>query len=235
MGLVSGGVMGSYVVRRLRPLLVLCGVLAVAGAGYGGRLDLTSSEAMAAVAVLVGLVVAFGVLEPIRRSSGPTLGARPTDLATSAGAERVLDALDPIAHRRLDIGMTWPQLLVGPCGVAIVAVCPLDGPLELRADGVFDATNGSSCPGCGDSSDVAMAVREALGTSAVPIRRFAVVPAGATVSGEVACSGDITALSVSQLADALARGPVLSMDTVDAVFTRLARSVTGNPRPLSSR
>jgi hypothetical protein len=181
--------------------------------------------AAAVVALLVGSAVAFGVFDKQRDGTRGTLGLAP-DGRTSALAEHVLGSLDGIEHRRVELGAPWPQLSVGPTGVVVVDVCGLEGPVSLDAGGIRRRDDQRSCTRCDAALEAGDAARHALAPTNmdVPVRTIAVVAAGTSVIVADDARTDVSLITVDELADVLARGPVLPMPVVDATFAVLSRT-----------
>jgi hypothetical protein len=205
-------------------VLVLMTMLAAAGG-----LVMTGSVgsmlgAAAVVALLVGSAVAFGVFD---KRNGPrqTFGLAP-DGRTSALAEHVLGSLDGIEHRRVELGAPWPQLSVGPTGVVVVDVCGLEGPVSLDPGGIHRRDDRRSCARCDAALEAGDAARHALAPMKmdVPVRTVVVVAAGTSVTVGDDARTDVSLITVDELADVLARGPVLPMSVVDATFAVLSRT-----------
>jgi hypothetical protein len=180
--------------------------------------------AAAVVALLVGSAVAFGVFDK-RNGTRGTLGLAP-DGRTSALAEHVLGSLDGIEHRRVELGAPWPQLSVGPTGVVVVDVCGLEGPVALDSGGIRRRDDRRSCTRCDAALEAGDAARRALAPTKmdVPVRTIAVVAAGTSVTVADDARTNVSLITVDQLADVLARGPVLPMPVVDATFAVLSQT-----------
>lgn len=210
--------------RAGRLVLVLCGVAAIVAAAQATGSLTTTLEVAAVVAVLIGAAVAFGALD----RSGTSSDDEMPDERTMATAGRALDSLDRIEHRRLDLGTPWPQLLVGPTGVAVVEVCDLDGPLVVGGTGVRRADDRHPCARAVAALEASETARRALGASGqvVPVRTILAVPPRTQVTLRLDSPQEMVVVPVDELVDALVRGPVLPMGRVDAAFALLARTVT---------
>lgn len=171
-------------------------------------------EVLAATGVLVGLGVAFGLADrgPSARPRGRGSARRRRTreaLVTpelSASLEEQLRALDPVEHRRLDLGSPWPTVVVGPTGVTVVAVADRVGPgavARLR--------------------DVLLEVRRLavtqVGERPIAVRALLVVPDHEVPAAE---QGDVRAVAVADVAGVVARGPIVPMTTVTTVFAQLS-------------
>lgn len=176
------------------------------------------------VALLLGSAVAFGGFDRHERPDRSD-GLAP-DGRTAALAEHVLASLDRIEHRRVELGTPWPQLSVGPTGVVVVDVCGVEGPVLLDATGVHRRDDRRSCRRCDAVFQAGDAARGALAATAagVPVRTIAVVAPGTSVTIALDAPADVSLMTVDELADALTRGPVLPMATVDAAFAVLSRT-----------
>lgn len=216
-------------------LLVLGTVLLVVG---GRRSPLTSIvEVLAAIAILVGMAVALGVFDGNGRRRGRAGPARPTPPVPSpvaAVAQACLDDLDRIEHRRLELGEPWPQVVVGPTGVVLVEVCGTEGLAAPPGDVVARApvSVADRCPRCGAARTSTTWLREVVagipGAATVPVRSVVLVASAAAGACGDQRAG-VAVLPADRLADELARGPVLPMATVDAVFAGLARQLSTTP------
>jgi len=178
----------------------------------------------AVVVLLLGSVVAFGVVDGHEPADGAD-GQAP-DGRTAALAEHVLGSLDGIEHRRVELGRPWPQLSVGPTGVVVVDVCGLEGPVVLDATGIRRRDDQRGCARCRAACAAGHTARRALATSGaqVPVRTIAVVAAGTSVTVALDAPTETLLISVDELADTLARGPVLPMAVVEASFALLSRT-----------
>ena len=198
-------------------------VAGMAGFVSGGSMGSTFGAA-AVSALLVGSAVAFGAFDgspETRREVGLAPDGR-----TSALAEHVLGSLDGIEYRRVSLGAPWPQLSVGPTGVVVVDVCGLEGPLALDARGIHRRDDPASCVRCDAALMAGRTARHALAPTHrnVPVRTITVVAAGTEVTVAEDAPADVSLITVDQLADMLARGPVLPMPVVDESFALLTRS-----------
>lgn len=162
-------------------------------------------EVLAITGLLVGLGVAFGVLDrgpsaPLRRRY-----ADPTP-ELSATVEAQLRALDPVEHRRLDLGAPWPTVVIGPTGVTVVAVASqVDVTSERRLRDVLHQVRGLT--------------HARIDERTVEVRALLVVPDHLV---PLTRGGEVQAVPVGELSDAVARGPLLPMATVTALFDRLS-------------
>lgn len=179
-----------------------------AGVGAGA---LWVFEVLAATGLLIGLGAAFGVFE--RELPGPRDGfpggrfaARQAAPELSASVEEQLQALDPVEHRRLDLGSPWPAVVIGPTGVTIVAVADRVGADHLAR-----------------LRDIMVQIRRSTRAQQqerrIVVRALLVVPDG-EVPG--AASAEVRVIPVADVAGAVAGGPILPMSTVTAVFSRLS-------------
>jgi len=203
---------------RLAAVVVLGGIVAAVAAGSDGV-----GTTIEILVVLGLLAVSLVLVSPPRRRPWQTAGA---DRAIAAVTTAAIDALDRVEHRRVDLGAPWPQMVVGPTGVSIVALCSLHGSVHVSRDGVQALGTDGPPVMCQTAARAALAAREVLetveGGDNVPIRVLAVVPAGTRVSRDPGLEGAIDAVPADRLSDRLARGPVLPMALVERSFTRLA-------------
>ncbi len=204
-------------------MLVVTAVAAAVALVTSGSIASTFGSA-AIVVLLMGSAVAFGAFD----GHGPAEGADglAPDGRTTALAEHVLGSLDGIEHRRVELGRPWPQLSVGPTGVVVVDVCGLEGPVVLDATGIRRRDDQRSCARCRAACAAGHAARRALAGSGaqVPVRTIAVVAAGTSVTVAIDAPAETLLINVDELADTLARGPVLPMAVVDASFALLSRT-----------
>jgi hypothetical protein len=190
------------------------GIVALGVLGWAAPRGVT---ALVEVAVLLGVLVGVFVTFGGSLRSGPTRTgdpAGPPDPDVAAAAAAVLDRLDGIEHRRLDLGHPWPAIVVGPSGVHLVDVCPMVADVAR-----CPSADAGRCRRCEASARILSRVRRAveeLGPDrAIPVSAVAVV--GDTCSGSAA-GGSVQLVPAHRLQDTLARGPVLPMATVDAAF-----------------
>jgi hypothetical protein len=191
------------------------GIVALGVLGWAAPRGVTTLvEVAVLLGVLVGVFVTFG---GSLRSGPPRTADRapgPPDPDVAAAAAAVLDRLDGIEHRRLDLGHPWPAIVVGPSGVHLVDVCPTVDDVAHCASADADR-----CRRCEASARILSRVRRAveeLGPDrAIPVSAVAVV--GNACSGPAA-GGSVQLVPAHRLQDTLARGPVLPMATVDAAF-----------------
>jgi hypothetical protein len=166
-------------------------------------------EVLAATGLLVGLGVAFGAFD--RGPSTPRgqrRGGHEAQVSPelTASVEAALRALDPVEHRRLDLGSPWPTVVVGPTGVTVIAVGGKVGAsTATRAHEIL--------------VQVRRATRRHAGDRPIAVRALLVVPDD-QVPAEPG-QADVRAVSVADLADVVTRGPIVSMATVAALFTEL--------------
>lgn len=172
-------------------------------------------ELLAATGLLVGLGAAFGAFDrgPLRRVRSArrrrrsATGEPQVDPALSASVEAQLATLDAVEHRRLDLGAPWPTVVVGPTGVTVVDVAGrVSGDTVARLRDVVVEVH-------------RLTRTHAAGGRPIAVRALLVVP-----DHEVAptVAQDVTAVAVADLAGALARGPIVPMATVTALFARLS-------------
>jgi 8-oxo-dGTP pyrophosphatase MutT (NUDIX family) len=156
----------------------------------------------------------------------------PPDRSTALQTAAALTRLDGIEHRVMELGEPWPQLVVGPTGATVLDVCRIDGPVEVVADGVRDGIREVSCGRCDAAALAATAVRETFEQAglAVPVRTVTVMPSGTSIVVAADAPCDVVVITIEDLGDVLARGPVLPMTTVDAAFARAARTLTTDAR-----
>ncbi len=211
-------------------VVAVVGVVAAAALATTGSIGWTVGSA-AVVTMLMGSTAAFGVFDGRERRDRPE-GLAP-DARTAALAEHVIGSLDRIEHRRVELGAPWPQLSVGPTGVVVVDVCGVEGPVLLDATGIRRRDDRRSCRRCDAALQAGHAARRALAPCApgVPVRTIAVVARDTSVTIGLDAPSDVSLITVDELADALTRGPVLSMATVEAAFAVLSRTaVAPGPR-----
>lgn len=205
--------------------MVLASALSVTVAfGLAATDSSTSALELGAVgALLVGSAVAFGGLDDRRRSREAGLAP---DRRIAALAAQVLGSLDGIEHRRVELGRPWPQLSVGPMGVAVVDVCGLEGPLVLDGRGISRRDDHLTCDRCSAARAAGDAALRELAPRVpqVPVRTIAVVAAGTEVSLGPDAPCGVSVVTVDELADTLARGPLLPMPVVEASFELLSRT-----------
>ncbi|MEX0836360.1 MAG: hypothetical protein WD010_09730, partial [Nitriliruptor sp.] len=117
MGSVRGrGAHGVAIAASAAAVVAVSAV--VAGLGAGSSLVF---ETLALSGVILGIAVAFGGLDrdllvrSTRRREWGHPEVTPSSLASAVTAR--LDALDPVEHRRLELGTPWPTVVIGPTGV----------------------------------------------------------------------------------------------------------------------
>jgi hypothetical protein len=219
-------------VRRALEAAVVIGALVWAGS----RGPATVLEVLVVLGVLYGGTVTLGGL--VGRSTG---GRRRTgrgcvDPAAVVAVGRVLDGLDRIEHRRVDLGRPWPAVVVGPTGVHLVGICSCCHEVARRpaAAGVRLARPPEApCATCARGPRLTEHIRRAVadldGSRPIPVRTLLVVPGSRPRPGGAASPGaDEHGLVVApeQLHDALVRGPVLPMAAVDQAYGALRSLVT---------
>lgn len=184
--------------------LAVSGVAAVLGARAAGTL---AFELLASVGLLLGLGVAFGGLDRRwrRHRASRRLASAHTSSELAAEVEARLRRLDPVEHRRLELGAPWPSVIVGPTGVHVVAVADGDGRaaaarLEQVHDGVVDL--------------LAADHRRHVAT----VRALLVVPTGGRPR---AVAAPVRTVLAEELDDTLARGALLPMAAITDLFQRL--------------
>ena len=209
--------------RRSGAAVLAVTALAAVGLVTSGTIGPTVGSATLVV-LLTGSAIASGAFDGTDASDGRD-GLAP-DGRTAALAEHVLNSLDGIEHRRVELGRPWPQLSVGPTGVVVVDVCGLEGPVVVDADGIRRRDDQRSCVRCHAVLAAGNAARRALAASAaqVPVRTIAVVAPGTSVTIALDAPAEVSVMPVDELADALARGPVLPMAVVEAAFAVLSRT-----------
>ncbi|WP_157041529.1 hypothetical protein [Nitriliruptor alkaliphilus] len=188
--------------------VVVSASVIAAGIGSG---SLWVFELLAATGLLVGLGAAFGAFDrgPLRnaRRLRSARGELQVDAGLSASVEAQLRSLDAVEHRRLDLGAPWPTVVVGPTGVTVVDVAGrVSGDTVARSREVL-----------GEVRRLTRA--HAAGGRPIAVRALLVVP-----DHEVAptVAQDVTAVAVADLAGAVARGPIVPMATVTALFAQLS-------------
>jgi hypothetical protein len=166
-------------------------------------------EVVAMLGIVVGLAVAFGGLDlrAARRRTRRRLhvGSSAVPRVARVTAE-LLDGLDPVEHRRLDLGDPWPVVIVGPTGVNVVAVASDHHPAaDVRRLGeVLGA--------------VASAVAALPAHRGVDVRGLLVVERGRGPS----TPADVQTVTPDQLVSVIGHGSLVPMATVTAVFVRLS-------------
>lgn len=205
--------------RRLSAA-VAAGVLVTAGWWLAlARVEAVPSLPLLAPAAGLCTALAVGLL----LAGGGRSAAGTAPLATAAEAQ--LDRLDLLERRILSLGDPWPQVVVGPTGVFVVA---------LGADGsgvtLGDEAVATDHAGLGT---LVAAVRRRLGTPAepdqdrLPVRGVRVVDDAAASAADPASDPDIEWVPVDGLAAHLADGPVSSMAAVERATRRLSGPGTG--------
>lgn len=189
-------------------------------------------EVLVLIGVLAGLTVSLR--GPRRRSRAPAPAAAPPpdpDVAGAAGA--VLERLDRIEHRRVELDGSWPAIVVGPTGIHLVDVCP---PATSHGGCAVAGSSAEGCPRCEHNARTAQLLQRTVDEldlgRGVPVRPLAVVAAAPPEapalrepgSVETAPVGPVPVeiVPVDRLHDALVRGPVLPMATVERAFRALA-------------
>jgi hypothetical protein len=173
-------------------------------------------EIAVGLGIVVGLVVAFGGLDRgklrwrrARRREDQAAAAPWLTRATASQLER----LDPVEHRRLDLGAPWPVVVVGPTGVSVVAVAGGD----LR----------TSTARLTDIVEVVSAVTAELRPERhVDVRGLLVVAPGRTPVTPAA----VQAITPAQLGAAVSHGSLVPMATVTALFARLSGALAPDLR-----
>lgn len=208
-----------------RVAVVLCGVVAIVATAEATGSLATTLEVAAVSAVLIGVAVAFGALD---RSGRPRRDVDQVDERTTTLATAGIESLDRIEHRRIELGGPWPQLLIGPTGVALVDVCEIEGPLVVDGAGVHGRDDRRPCNRCVSAVRASEVARRELTAAAqsVPVRTVVAVAPGTVVTVRVDAGHDVIVVPADELADVLTRGPVLPMDRVDAAFALMTRTVT---------
>jgi hypothetical protein len=192
-------------------------VAVVAAVAIGAGANLWIFEVLAAVGALVGVGLAFGLLDrsPFASRRGrmrTAVPSAPPELSAQVTAQ--LAALDPVEHRSLALGAPWPTVVVGPTGVRVVTVAGTPDAAVLHAlDGVVAQVR-----------EVAFPDLDVTGVLVVP------TPARWTRHGAVQVIGH------DQLADVLARGPLVPMPVVVRVFARVSARLAPDLRdPAATR
>jgi hypothetical protein len=165
-------------------------------------------EVVAMLGIVVGLAVAFGWMD--RRAGRPRTRRRlyvgsvaAPGLAQATAAQ--LEKLDPVEHRRLDLGDPWPVVVVGPTGVSVVAVAgDRQGADVRRLEEILGA--------------VASAVATLPGDRAVDIRGLLVVERGRGPT----TTTQVQPVTPDQLVAVIGHGSLVPMATVTALFARLS-------------
>jgi hypothetical protein len=186
---------------------------------------------IAVIEVLVLLAVVAGLSVTLRRPARdrvliPLSRAAP-DPEVAAATVAVLESLDGIEHRRVEIGYPWPAVVVGPTGIHLVDVCPFAaGPGACAAPLEWP---GEGCARCLRNASIAGLIERTVtgledGGRHVPVRTLAVVGMGSSEASAAvpAVSDAVTIVPVDRLADALARGPLLPMAVVERAYRSLA-------------
>jgi hypothetical protein len=187
--------------------VVVAAAVIAAGLGAGA---LWIFEVLAAVGLLVGLGAAFGVFDRrgrARRRRGHRTLLHPTaSRRLSDAVDTQLGTLDPVEHRRLDLGDPWPAVIVGPTGVTVVAVSDRVSPAVVHR-----------------AREVLVEVRR-IAAAQPRRRRVAVAAVLVLPDADVppAPDPDVATVGVSDLHDVLARGPLVPMATVVALYTQLS-------------
>lgn len=185
-------------------------VLAVSAIAAGvGTGALWVFEVLAGAGLLVGLGAAFGLFDrasvslPLRSVPDPQLTPE-----LSAAVEARLRALDPVEHRRLDLGSPWPTVVVGPTGVTVISAAGRVSPATVHP--LVDVLE-----------EVHLLTRMRPVGRPLAVRALLVVP-----DHEVRAIGpveiDVRAVAVHDLAGALSRGPIVPMATVTDLFAQLS-------------
>lgn len=181
-------------------------VIAVADIVGGG---LWVFEVLAAFGLFTGLAIAFGFLDrrPRRRLARATGTSADIPVGLASEVQERLARLDPVEHRRLEVGSPWPTVVVGPTGVDVVTVAA-----------VADA----DAAGVGRLAAIVSAVRDLLGGLDVEVTGSLVV---ARPHGRVTGVGDVRVVDVDQLGEVLSSGRLVTMPVVAEVFRRLSGSL----------
>lgn len=203
--------MARVVVVAVVALVVASALIA---AGFG-LVPPRAFEVLAGIGLLVGVGAAFGAFDRknswmrARRDRERRAHAASRPLAAAVDAQ--LRAVDPVEHRRLDLGEPWPVVLVGPTGVTVVAVAD-----RVVAGGVAQVQR------------VAEVVRE-VAASHRGVRPVAVTAVLVLPETQLAISAldpspliGVSTVGVGDLPDVLTRGPLVPMATVIALFAQLA-------------
>jgi hypothetical protein len=172
-------------------------------------------EVLAGVGLLVGVGAAFGAFdlrgERARRWTGHARRRPVASRSLTEAVDAQLHTLDQVEHRRLDLGDPWPVVIVGPTGVTVVAVADRIGVRTVAR-----------------AREVAEVARD-LAAARPSQRRVAVATVLVLPDGQAAppplerarLTG-IATVGVRDLPDVLARGPLVPMATVIAIFAQLS-------------
>jgi hypothetical protein len=192
----------------------------------------TLVEVLVLIGVLYGVTVTFGSGRRGRTRTTSAASHPAPDPGLAAAASDVLERLDRIEHRGIELGRPWPAITVGPTGVHVVDVCPYVAD-PGRADALAPV---GPCRRCARSARIAARIRQAIQEldppRPVPVSALVVVATG-DPSRSSAAGGQVELVPIDRLGDALARGHLLPMVTVDAVFaatTALAGARAGTGR-----
>lgn len=165
-------------------------------------------EAIVGLVLLTGIGLACGALDRRQpRRDAPTTVAADSSPELRAALEVRLACLDPLEHRRLDLGDPWPSVVVGPTGVAVVAPASAAHRTVARRLQVVV-----------EQIEVRLA-----GVTAGPLPVRGLVVVDHHDRGMIDLDdGPVRYVAVTDLLDHLARGPLVAMATVAAVHARLA-------------
>jgi hypothetical protein len=173
-----------------------------------GKGSVWAFEVLAVLGILAGIAVALGGLDRVTpawsgrgRASGVTRAVPWLAEATAAH----LASLDPVEHRRLDLGSPWPAVVVGPTGVSVVHVAadPVGPCLDRIAEVV---------------ATVRAVVAQVSVAQQVDVQGLFVA-----APGRVSRLPDgVRRVCPEQLDGALASGPLVPVSTVNALFARLS-------------
>lgn len=178
-------------------------------------------ETTVGLGALAGLGLATGALDHLPRRHGGPRVVDHTDPALRTALWDRLATLDPLEHRRLELGDPWPSLVVGPTGVSVVA------PASLAHAHV-----------AAQLRTVAVQVEHELaGTAAarLPVRALLVVDrdGGAPRGDRPALVDGVPRVEVDTLLDVLARGTLAPLSVIESAHRRLAAHLV-NELPAAS-
>ena len=188
---------------------VLLALAAAAGLAIVGSRRTWVFETTAVLAALAGFALAAGVFDRLPGRQRTTTVDH-ADPALRAALARRLASLDAVEHRRVELGDPWPNLVVGPTGVSVVA------PASTAHAQV-----------AGRLLTVADEVQRALSDTVaadLPVRALLVVAPGDTGTHAATDHATDTETDMAQGGDHLADGPPgVRRIEVDAVLETLAR------------
>lgn len=197
-------------------LLALVAVTAVGLVGVVTRGHHLGFEALALVAALGGLGVAFGWHERGRQGVGDP---PPPDGDLLVRTRSVLAALDEVEHRHLEIRRDGPTVLVGPTGVVVVSAVTAPG--VRAAEGRIDPRRWL------ELERIVGHVREiaARGDRSIAVRGLAVVPSETTRPRPFSDDETTSVVAVERLEDVVGQGALMPMSSVECVFDRIVQEL----------